>query len=252
MSDDDFFIGWSAETPKVDRRFFLSAGLALLAGTGATAGLIAAHQKAPGRGTWNQGDVRTFRGIITGNPYAMLRTTDLDGTPKTALLSCLGKCGVAARIGALEGQPVTIQGSVIQRGPHVMIAVIDGLDWIAPAPPMETDAALAFPAFNALGDVTLSGEILDTKCWFGAMRPSEGKVHKACAALCIRGGLPPAFLATDRENRRRLLIMTDRDAAHGETLLPLVADPVRMSATVKQRGDLLFLDGPVSAIQRLT
>ena len=27
------------------------------------------------------------------------------------------------------------------------------------------------------------------------MRPASGKVHKGCASLCIRGGIPPAFFA---------------------------------------------------------
>lgn len=249
MSNDDFFVGY-ADTPKADRRFFLGAGLALMAGTGALAAGLAAGQRAPGPGTWNQGDARDFSGIVTGEPYAMLRTTDIDGKPKTALLSCLGKCGVAARIGANEGQAVTVRGSLIQRGPHAMIAVADGMDWITPA----SDPApptLAFNTYEDVGEVSLVGEILDSKCWFGAMRPSEGKVHKACASLCIRGGLPPAFYARDKAGKGALMIMTDRGAAHGDTLLPFVADPVRVRGQLRKRGDLLFLDGPVSEIARV-
>lgn len=250
MSQDDFFIGW-AETPKPDRRFFLGAGLALLAGTGAGAATLAALQTPPGRGIWNQGDVRDWRGVVTAEPYAMLRTRDLDGTPRTALLSCLGKCGVAARIGALAGQPAVVKGSLIQRGEHAMIAVVDGMDWIAADETGEADPALAFPAPEALGETELAGEILDSKCWFGAMRPSEGKVHKACAALCIRGGIPPAFFARDGAGRGALMIMTDGGLAHGETLLPFIADPVRITAELRRAGDLLYVDAPVSALQRL-
>lgn len=249
MSKDDFFIGW-AETPKTDRRFFLGAGLALLGGTAVTAGLLAANQRGAGKGSWNMGEVREWRGIATAEPYAMLRTLDLDGDPRTALLGCQGKCGVSAKIGALAGKPVIVKGSLIQRGDHAMIAVIDGLDWISE----DTSGApgdLAFPPLERLMDVSLKGEILDTKCWFGAMRPSEGKVHKACASLCIRGGLPPAFYVTDLKQQKALMIMTDRGAAHGHDLLPYVADPVQITASVQRRGDLFFLDGPVSAIQRL-
>jgi len=188
MSDkDDFFIGWAEKMPHADRRSFLGLGAALMVGAAAGGFTIATNQNAPGPGTWNQGDVREFTGVATAEPYAMLRTTNIDGTQKTALLSCLGKCGVAARIDSYEGQLVTIKGSLIQRGRHAMIAVGDGLDWITPAgtaPP----ADLIFPTPQRIGKVSLAGEILDSKCWFGAMRPSEGKVHKACASLCIRGG----------------------------------------------------------------
>ncbi|MEL7128949.1 MAG: hypothetical protein AAGK23_05330 [Pseudomonadota bacterium] len=252
MTDNDFFIGWAAKPPKPDRRFFMGAGLTLLAGTGGLGFALARHQNAVGPGTWDQGAVREWRGIATAEPYALFRTKDLDGTPRTALLSCLGKCGVAARIGTLSGQPVVIKGSLIERGAHAMIAVSDGMDWIQADPAAETpDSELAFPPIEPLSSMTISGEIVDSKCWFGAMRPSEGKVHKSCAALCIRGGLPPALLVKDRKNQQALMILTDRGMAHGDALLPLVADPVEITAQLFQSGNLLFLDAPVSAIRRL-
>ncbi len=249
MSKNDFFIGW-AETPDADRRFFLRAGLGLMLGSAAIAGGVAALQRPVGPGTWNMGDVREWRGIATADPYGMLRTLDLDGTPRTALLACQGKCGVSAKIGALAGKPVIVKGSLIQRGPHTMIAVIDGLDWI------REDAAgsvgdLAFPQVEPITDVTLSGEILDTKCWFGAMRPSEGKVHKACASLCIRGGLPPAFYVRDPQDQAALMIMTSGGFGHNKDLLPYVADPVSITGQVQRFGDLFLLDAPVSAITRI-
>jgi len=249
MSKDDFFIGW-AETPKADRRFFLGAGLGLLAGTAAIGTGIAALQRRVGPGTWNMGEVRAWRGIATAEPYGMLRTLDLDGTPRTALLACQGKCGVSAKIGALAGKPVIIQGSLIQRGAHAMIAVIDGLDWIRED--VEGSVGdLAFPDPEPLMQVTLNGEILDTKCWFGAMRPSEGKVHKACASLCIRGGLPPAFYVKTPQDQKALMIMTSGGFGHNKDLLPYVADPVAITGQVQRFGDLFLLDAPVSAIQRL-
>ncbi len=250
MSKNDFFIGWSDDTPKADRRFFIGAGLGLLTATAALAGGVAFRQNRPGKGTWNQGDVREWRGTVTAEPYSMIRTADLDGRPRTALLSCLGKCGVSARIGALSGKSVIIKGSLIQRGTHAMIAVVDGMDWIR-EDPEPTSTNLTFPEIEPLGQVTLRGEILDTKCWFGAMRPSEGKVHKECASLCIRSGLPPAFYVTDRQSQKRLMIMTDHGLGHSKALLPFVADPVEITATAQKWGDLLLLDGPVSGIRRL-
>lgn len=247
---DDFFVGYS-ETPRRDRRFFLKAGLGLMAGTAALATGAAALQQRPGPGTWNMADVRDWTGIVTGEPYAMLRTADLDGTPRTVLLSCLGKCGVAARIGNLEGRAVRVRGSLIQRGQNAMIAVPETeMDWIAPLE-SPADPALAFPQPEPLTEIDLVGEILDSKCWFGAMRPSEGKVHKSCASLCIRGGIPPAFYARSDGGRAALMIMTDGGLAHGQDLLPLVADPVRVRGRVSRFGNLLLLDAPTRQIQRI-
>jgi len=44
---------------------------------------------------------------------------------------------------------------------------------------------------------------------------------------------------------------TDRDANYGDDLLPLVAEPVQVKGALKQRGDIFFLDAPVSDIIRI-
>jgi len=249
--DDPFFIGW-ADTPPADRRFFLRLGLGLMAGTAGLGAGLAALQRAPGAGNWDPDKVREWRGTVSAAPYAMLRSRDLGGgVPRTALLSCLGKCGVAAQIGALAGLPVVVTGSLIQRGRHSMIAVDEQGPWLRRDDRAPIDAGLSLPVVEALGEVSLNGEILDSKCWFGAMRPSDGKLHKACASLCIRGGIPPAFFARGPAGESALMIMTDAGRAHGPDLLALVADPVRLSGRVFRRGDLLMLDAPLSAIRRL-
>jgi hypothetical protein len=247
--EEPFFIGW-ADTPPADRRFFLRAGLGLTVAAGALGFGLAALQKAPGTGNWDPDAVREWRGIVSAEPYAMLRTQDLGAGPHTALLSCLGKCGVAARIGSLAGQAVVVTGSLIQRGQHAMIAVDEVGDWIRVDTTTQPDAALRFPSLEPLGEVELVGEILDSKCWFGAMRPSTGKVHKACAALCIRGGIPPAFYARGPGRQDALMIMSSAGQAYGPELLALVGDPVRLRGKVFRQGDLLVLDTPIAAIRR--
>jgi len=248
--DKPMFIGWS-ETPAADRRFLLRAGLCLSTAAGALGFGLAALQQAPGTGRWDPDDVREWRGVVTSEPYAMLRTNDLGGGPRTALLSCLGKCGVTARIGALAGQAVVVKGSLIQRGSQSMIAVDEAGDWIARDEAAVADQALRFPAAVSLTEVSLPGEILDSKCWFGAMRPATGRVHKACASLCIRGGIPPAFFVQGRDGQGSLMILTDGGRAHGLGLLDLVAEPVRATGRVLRMGDLLMLDVALSQIRRL-
>jgi hypothetical protein len=251
VGDEALFIGWAA-TPEADRRFFLRAGLALSSTAGLLGLGLAALQQPPGTGRWDADAVQDWRGIATAEPYAMLRMHDLGGGARTALLSCLGKCGVAARIGALAGQSVVVRGSLIQRGTQAMIAVDEEADWIRrDDAAAAADPVLRWPAGEPLGEVSLVGEILDSKCWFGAMRPSTGKVHKACASLCIRGGIPPAFFVRGRQGAGSLMLMTSGGRAHGPDLLPLVADAVQVTGRVQRVGDLLFLDAPLQQIQRL-
>ena len=249
MSDRRFFIGW-ADMPDADRRFFLKVGAGLLVGTAGVAGFVAAGQRPVGRGGWDIAAFETFTGAVTASPYPMLRTRDVDGAVRTALLVCQAKCGVDARLRGLVGKPVTITGSLIRRGEHVAIAVADGPDWIREAN-AEVDPALAFPEPTPLGELTLAGEILDSKCWFGAMRPAEGKVHKGCASLCIRSGIPPAFFARDARDNAALLVMTENGGRFGETLLAHVADPVRLTGQVSRRGDLLLLDVTPERVRRI-
>lgn len=95
---------------------------------------------------------------------------------------------------ALTFTGVAITGTLIERGEHAMMAA-DGI-YPDPAP--------------------------------GRVRPGHGKTHKACAALCARGGLPLAFAETGRcaEGTAALLFLSARGKAFWPQIIPWVADPV--------------------------
>ena len=82
--DEPMFVGWT-ETPPADRRFFLRAGIGLTTAAGLLGFGVAALQPQPGPGRWDPDAVREWRGIVSAEPYAMLRTNDLGGGPRTAL-----------------------------------------------------------------------------------------------------------------------------------------------------------------------
>lgn len=239
MSADapDFFIGWRDRLARPDRRFLLAAAAGFLAGAGGLSALLAADRTALGTGTWDPGADRDWPGLLVHTPYPHLVTTAIEGTRRSALLFCQVKCGVRPRVDDIPAGPVRVRGSLLRHGSDCAIAVIDGPDAFAPLP----DAAVPEAAQPVpLGDVTLVGEILDSKCWLGAMRPGFGKVHKACAALCIQGGIPPAFRVRDRSGQERLLLLTDpQGGAAGPGILPFVADPVRASGRLARQGDLI-------------
>lgn len=58
------------------------------------------------------------------------------------------------------------------------------------------------------GKVVLIGELVDTKCYFGVMRPATGKVHRACAVRCLSGGVPPGLLIRDSQDGARVILLT--------------------------------------------
>ena len=250
--DDSFFIGWD-KTPPIDRRFLLLASLGLVVAAGGVGALIASEQAPPGNGSWNPDDERDWAGMLVRAPYPMLRTRAIDGTRRTAYLVSSNKLGVQNRLGAFEDGPVTVRGSLIARGANAMIAVADGDTWLRPAAADQAGAGLTDWLIEDLGEASYAGEILDSKCWFGAMQPGQGKPHKSCAALCIRGGLPPVFCPEALcGSAASAPLLTDADGKpHGMALLPLVADPVLAQGRMVQVGDVRQFRVALNGIRRL-
>ncbi len=92
------------------------------------------------------------------------------------------------------------------------------------------------------GGHTLQGEIVDTKCYLGAMKPGRGKPHRGCASLCIRGGIPAALLVRTTSGERRLVHLLDRRGQPlGRQVLEWVGEPVEVAGTLRRRDNRLFL-----------
>jgi hypothetical protein len=177
-----------------------------------------------------------------------LRTRGLGGSVRTVFLASSGKTAVDIDP-QLFGQNVEVTGTLITRGRNAMMAVGDVL-----TPPTGVgDAVLAAPEAIDLGPVMMVGEILDAKCWFGAMRPGYGKTHKACAALCARGGLPLAFcqIGTCGEGSEAPLLLDENGFAFGRAILPLVADPVILQGRRVVVGDVEQVRVSISEIRRV-
>ena len=249
--DNDFFVGWSEEAPKADRRFLLGAGVVLLAGAALGGAAFGSRQAPPGPGAWDQAAIADRQGLLIADPYPALISETSSGI-QTAFLGSNGKLGIKSLLPAdLIGAPAIVRGSVMQRGSRSMIAIADAPDairlpspgFIAPAPPSEVDQ----------GEVMLTGEILDAKCWFGAMRPGWGKTHKACAALCAQGGLPLAFCLTAQcaEGLDAHLFLDEEGRPHSPAILPFVADPIIAIGRLVRVGDLMQFRVARGAIRRL-
>lgn len=250
--DDAFFIGWRDDSPKRSRRLLLTSGLGLLAcAAGAGAGGFMSTARSSARyGSWDQGAERDWTGILHTSPYPLLRTRDIDGRPRTAFLAEGGKTGL--RVPAeWDGRAVTLRGSLIARGEHAMIALSDPRS-LAAKPQATLDGLADWPEAPR-GEALLIGEFLDAKCWFGAMRPGLGLTHKACAALCIRGGLPLAFCTGDvcDQGGQALLLLDEHGRAHGGAILPLVADRIAVRGHVLQVGDVLQLRASIAGMRRV-
>lgn len=246
---DEPFVGY-AKTPSIDRRFLLAFGAVTTALTSGMGWVIARAQGAGGRGDWDMGTPVALTGQVSAAPYAHMRLVE-NGTVRTVLLGCETKCGAREQleeIGFASGA-ATVRGTLMERDGYRMLAVSSAPDWITPV-----DAAEAPPAAveEDLGGAQLTGEILDSKCWFGAMRPNEGLGHRACAMLCIANGVPPYFGVIDPSGRERALMITDPNGdALIQPLLRYVAEPVEAVGRIVRMDDLFQFRMDPASLRRL-
>lgn len=246
-SAGNFFIGWSREVPQLDRRFLLGASLALLGLGAGSAAMFADHALPPGPGHWDQADLRDFQGLLIRKPYLALRTLALDGEPRTAFLATYGKENAATLLPAEpRSGPVTLRASPVQRGENVILATTER-HFAMSAIHLSPDDLIRLtptPAVD-LGPARFLGEVIDAKCWFGAMRPGSGIPHRACASLCLRGGLPIGLCAGDAlcvDGAETLpLLLDENGAAHGLGLLPFIGQYIIAEGRLVRQDDVISL-----------
>ena len=135
--------------------------------------------------SFEYGLTRAYRGTLALDPFPLLRTSEGNWP-----LVGAGKHGAEPDVKGLE-RAVELNATSITRGRLRMLEVAPGS--------VHSSPALAAPAdqVKSLGHRRLTGEIVDSKCYLGVMNPGAGKTHRACAARCLHGGVPPALATSD-------------------------------------------------------
>ncbi|MCA9291947.1 MAG: hypothetical protein KDA25_12515 [Phycisphaerales bacterium] len=241
----DFYVGYLAVPPRL-RRFLVIAVPLLVVASVVTAAVVARMQRDPGLGTWTS-EATSYVGVVGLAPYPMLFAEE-NGATRTYLLVREGKFGARDAVQAFDGREVTVRATRLERGGRAMLELVTSDDAVVPGP---SSARVASPVIQALGRTTLEGEIIDPKCYLGAMKPGSGKAHRACATLCIRGGIPPMFVTIDDTGAETFYLLTD---PHGdpivEPLVPFIGEPVRVTGDLARRADLLVLAVDPTSIGR--
>jgi hypothetical protein len=93
-----------------------------------------------------------------------------------------------------------------------------------------------------LGHRTIRGEILDSKCWLGVMKPASGTVHRGCATRCLSGGIPPLVIVDDPTIPSPQVLLLDRHGAPaGEWFKRHVGGTVTLRGELELRGKLVVM-----------
>jgi hypothetical protein len=148
-----------------------------------------------------------------------------------------GKHGASAIVRGLDGRQLRLRGSLIYHAGDTIIELAPGSLPVAEGAAHHYDFAQTEPV-----EVTLTGEIGDSKCYFGVMNPGRGKVHRDCAVRCISGGIPPVFIARDAQGEARVLILTGADGRQlNRDVLDFVAEPITVTGELVRSGEMVIL-----------
>ncbi len=242
--DGPFYIGYAPTTDPALARHTRAAlaGIAVLS-SGAMLALALA-QPPFAAASFEFGHPRTVSGRVVSGAYPALEVTD-GNRIRRYLLAAAGKHGAGPMTAPHEGRNVALVGTLIHRGNAAMLEI---------ASISAADDTTARPARQQVdfGRYTLTGEIVDAKCWLGVMNPGEGKTHLGCAVRCLSGGLPPLLVIRDSTGAEQHLILTDeRGAPMPKSVLPDVGRPVRVAGRVVREGDLLFIEAAREAVERI-
>ena len=261
--NDEFYIGWEARAAPGIGRFVRQAVIGLLLLALLAAVLLAMAQQMIGASVFEWGKVKKFSGVLKLQPYPHL----LVPRPGTADFPTLqsGKARPAGfstyylvapfkfgldreKLAALDGKNVSLRGTLIYRGNQTMVETLP--DSITAADP--PSPSLPATATIELGRQTLTGEIVDSKCFLGVMNPGQLLPHRACAIRCISGGVPPVLLVRRPAGPAiYLLLVSAAGKPVNQEVLDLVAEPVQITGEIERQGDWLILRADPTTYRRI-
>ncbi len=224
-NESEFYVGYlpmPAGLKKAVHRLILALAFMVVA----LAAILIAGQNPFAASDFEFQQYREFSGTLLTEPYPAIA---IPGQGLPWLLVGPGKHR-AGDFRELNGRAVKLKGERIMRGEDHMIELLPG----SLSAGGQGDS---LPLSESLGEMQLTGEIVDTKCFFGVMNPGAGKVHRDCAARCISGGVPPAFLVRDSSGKTVTVLL-----AHWKReLLDHIAEPVTIRGRLVRTAGRLTL-----------
>jgi hypothetical protein len=231
---DEFYIGYEPEMPErlAERIGRAAHGLVALALLMPAVFVFSQDRSAPG--LFEYSSVQTFSGRIVESPYPALVSDDVSSADRVYWLVGPGKHGAEGIVRGRDGQRVQLSGSLIERDGDTMIEVVpDSVVTIG-------GSSMAAEPLRLLGAVIAEGEIVDSKCHLGVMKPGDGPTHRDCAVRCLLGRIPPMFVPHDRADLGRMSLLTE--AAQPFTDAGLFAGRrISVRGELLQRGEQKFL-----------
>jgi hypothetical protein len=246
----DLFVGYLPTMPPGIARVIRSAVIALLLIAALAAVALVRFQHRFSASGFEYDTIRDFEGLIEEHPYPALVVTrpgiqDAGYQFSRYLLVGTGKHGADKDVAGFDGKNVKLRAKLIYRGDETLLEVM-------PGSVVETTSAVRlFVPKGMVGPVTVTGEIVDSKCYFGVMNPGEGKVHRDCATRCLSGGIPPALIARDPDGEVVVYLLANSDGGRvpAAWAAARAARPISISGRLVKSGDTLILQADLSTFR---
>lgn len=239
--DDPFYVGYMP-TPSAHRHAAKRIVILIAAWLTFCAFTLVLTMPSPGNGVWENTNEQEWEGVLISDPYPMLQTGD-----ETLLVVSMGKRGAHDQIDEFANSRVNLRGYELRRQGRRMIELVpDSISSLGEAPAQQPTLSML-----DIEPIDFTGEIIDGKCFLGAMKPGNGFAHRACAVLCLRGGLPAMF-ADDGANPDEPfpLLIVDGSTQVPEHVMRHIATRVQMKARRASIGTLPVLVVDSSTIER--
>jgi hypothetical protein len=243
MTDHSLYVGYLPLPPRHARMLRIAIPVALWVLLALNAVSVWA-MRDPGSAAWNTDDTVTLTGRLVDHGAPVLITDD----GETVLLTRDSKRGPFD--GPTREGRVEATGFILVRHGRRMLEITQAESERVASRDVGEQLRRAFPSTTP---ITLRGEILDAKCYLGAMKPGDGKGHKACATLCIRGGVPAAIrIRTPSGAESIALVFGPGFTPFPETLLEYVGDAVECSGKHFRIGDIDAIAVDPTTVRRLS
>ena len=226
--------------------------------------LLVSNQRGFTNSQFEFGNLTELEGVLFKEPVPILKVQvgeDAEGTPmyQSILLINFLKFGADELLDEYEDKisaplnqtKVKVRGTLIYYDGVTLFELTDQENALLDYGPITGSSPSQIN--NELGNVELKGEIVDSKCFFGVMKPGDGKPHKSCAIRCIAGGIPPVLTVTNEEGESNYIILKNADGSYiNKDILPYVADPVKISGNLKKVDDWLVLETNTGLITKIS
>ncbi len=261
MNNSELYIGWQPKAPasfakQVKKVLFFLFPVALLVGY-----LLSASQKKFSTANFEFGKLTEVKGTYFNEPVPMLKISDGKGGYIAVPLVGYGKHGAEtalldyekANTISLNKKELTLKGTLLYSDGKTLMQIDKNDNPIISINNNPADSSKILPFKKDLGLVSIRGEIVDPKCFFGVMKPGEGKVHKDCAIRCILGGVPPVLkVQNEKGENNYYLIVGSNGKKMNEAVKNFVAEPVEIKARAVLQDDWVILYTAKEKIERIS